>query len=293
MTRSDGAMTRGDEAMTRVDEAMTRGDEAPARASPAARIRSMTGATTRALSLALLLTVSVLGASAQERPAAQADQREVQVQLRLERGLLALDLTSYREARDRQRRIQEQVEAASTRMDEALQGESLTLGSLEALHDDLVANQAAATIARDRVEEQLRRLEDRMRRISFLEGEAGLRSQQSDPVTGRWEVTIAPQDSAAVFDLRLDGTVVSGEYEISGFFTGSFRGTYSSGRLRLERIDSRRGFDAVFEGTIDPATGRVSGSWTANELASGQPARGGWSGARVGTTPADDDEGEP
>lgn len=249
---------------------------------------------TWALSLALILAFSTFGLTAQERPAASSDQREVQVQLRLERGLLALDLSSYREARDRQRRIQAQVETSSTRMDEALQGESLTLGSLEALHDDLVATQAAATIARDRVEDQLRRLEDRMQRISFLEGELGLRSQQADPVTGRWEVTILPQDSAAVFDLRLDGTVVSGEYVISGLFTGSFRGTYSGGRLRLERIDSRRGFDAVFEGTVDAATGRVTGSWTANELASGQPARGGWSGARVGATPDDDDdEGEP
>lgn len=255
----------------------------------------MTGVTTRALSLALLLSFGsgIAASSAQERPAAVPDQREVQVQLRLERKLLALDLASYREARDRERRIRAQVEESSTRMDTALQGESLTLGSLEALHDDLVATQAAVTIAFDRVEEQLRRLEDRMRRISFLEGELGLRSVQSDPVTGRWDVRILPQDAPAVFDLRLDGTVVAGEYEIAGILRGSFRGTYSGGRVRLERIDSRGGFDAVFEGTIDAATGRVRGSWSANELASGQPARGDWSGARVGAIPSDDDEGEP
>lgn len=254
----------------------------------------MTGFTLRALSLALLVSFAGLGASAQQPSAASTDQREAQVQLRLERKLLALDLASYREARDRERRIRAQLDESAGRLDTALEGDSLTLGSLEALHDDLVATQAAATIASNRVEEQLRRLEDRMRRISFLEGEVGMRSAQADPVTGRWEVTIAPQNVPGVFDLRLDGTVVSGEYTISGFFNGSFRGTFSSGRLRLERIDSTRGFDAVFEGTIDSA-GRVTGSWTANELASGQPARGGWSGARVGRTPADDaeDEGEP
>lgn len=265
----------------------------------------MTGPIIRALPIALILSYASLAGpgttagAAQERPAASPDQREIQVQLRLERKLLALDLASYREARDRERRIRAQVEESSTRMDTALQGESLTLGSLEALHDDLVATQAAVTIAFDRVEEQLRRLEDRMRRISFLEGEIGLRSVQSDPVTGRWDIRILPQDAPAVFDLRLDGTVVSGEYEIAGILTGSFRGTYSGGRVRLERIDSRGGFDAIFEGTLDPGTGRVRGSWSANELASGQPARGDWSGARVGAIPGDDgqddedEEGEP
>jgi hypothetical protein len=61
---------------------------------------------------------------------------------------------------------------------------------------------------------------------------------------------------------------------------GSFRGTFTSGHLRLERIDGTHGFDSVFLATID-SSGRLVGSWTANELASGQPSRGDWSAART------------
>jgi hypothetical protein len=67
-----------------------------------------------------------------------------------------------------------------------------------------------------------------------------------------------------------------------GSGAGSFRGTYADNHLRLERVDARRGFDSVFLGTVDPATGRLSGTWSANDLASGQPARGDWSANRNG-----------
>ena len=217
--------------------------------------------------------------------------REVQVQLNMERKLLALDLVSYREARTREQSIRTKAQQTSERMDQALKGDSLALGTLEALHDELVADQAAAAITSQRVELQLQRLEDRLRRIAFLEGEVGARTA-ADPVSGRWQVQILPQNATAAFDLRLDGAVVAGRYQIAGGSSGSFRGTYSSNRLRLERIDARGGFDATFEGTVDPATRRIRGTWTAHDLASGQPARGDWSGVRTGDTPANS-EGEP
>lgn len=239
--------------------------------------------------LALVASLGGLAAAAQTSSTVQADRRDVESHLRLERKLLALDLASYREARQRDRQIQEQVVAAAAQLDEALDGDSLALGSLEALHDGLVATQAAARIASERVEQQLQRLEDRLRRIAFLEGELGIRAEVADPVSGRWQVVIQPQGAAAVFDLSLQGTVVSGEYQIGGVLTGSFRGTYSGGRLRLERIDSRGGFDSTFEGTVDAGAGRIRGTWTANELASGQPARGEWTGVRVGDSPAQND----
>ncbi|HEX2643136.1 MAG TPA: hypothetical protein VHU81_09100 [Thermoanaerobaculia bacterium] len=244
------------------------------------------------LALALAASSPVPGQTAvATAPAPAPEHREVQVQLDMERKLLALDLVSYREARTRERSIRTEAQQTSDRMDQALQGSSLALGALEKLHDELVADQAAAVIASQRVELQLQRLEDRLRRIAFLEGEAGGRTA-ADPVSGRWQVQILPQNATAVFDLRLDGTVVAGQYRIAGGTSGSFRGTYSSNRLRLERIDARGGFDATFEGTVDPAARRIRGTWTTNELASGQPTRGDWSGVRTGDTP-DNSEDEP
>jgi hypothetical protein len=213
--------------------------------------------------------------------AASTSTAAVQSQLQLERKLLALDLVSYRETRAREQAARTRVDEATQRLDQALGGSSLALGTLETLFDDLSAARAAAQVAAERVDWQVQRLQDRMRRISFMEGEGGgTRTARSDSVAGRWRVQIRPQNVTGVYDLRLDGTVVSGTYEV-GTSKGSLRGTFVDRNLRLERVDSKGGFDSVFLGTFDPAAQTITGSWTANELASGQPNRGEWSAARV------------
>ena len=99
-------------------------------------------------------------------------------------------------------------------------------------------------------------------------------------IAGRWQVQILPQNVSGVFDLRLDGTVVSGTYQI-GTSKGSWRGTFVDNSVHLERIDAKGGFDSIFAGTFDPATQTIRGAWTANELASGGPTRGDWTATRA------------
>src|SRR5436305_10939117 len=214
-------------------------------------------------------------------PAAAQAAAQMATDLGLERKLLALDLVSYREARAREQASRDQVTAAAQRLDQVLAGNSLALGTLETLFDDLSRSRAGALVAAERVDWQLQRLQDRLRRISFLEGEAGGRSVRTDTVAGRWQVVIQPQNATGVFELRLDGTVVSGTYQV-GATAGSLRGTFTDNRLRLDRIDAKGGFDSIFLGTYEPAAQRITGSWTANELASGQPTRGDWSATRPG-----------
>lgn len=242
----------------------------------------------------LLVLVSLAGASLSAQPAQPAPptqdtartaaSAQLQSDLQLERKLLALDLVGYREARTREQTTLQSVNQAMQSLDQALAGDSLALGTLETLFDNLSAARAASQIAAERVDWQIQRLQDRMRRISFLEGEAGGRSLRNESVAGRWTVQILPQNLTGTFDLRLDGAVVSGTYTVQGGASGSLRGTSVDNRLRLERIDSKGGFDSVFLGTFDPATQRITGSWTANELASGQPSRGDWSAVRAGAT---------
>jgi hypothetical protein len=240
-----------------------------------------------------VLALSVLAAEAQEtqasRSAASAASAQIETDLRLERKLLALDLAAYREARATEQRTRDQVAQVAALLDQALTGTSLALGSLEDVHLELSSARAASQVAADRMEWQLQRIEDRLRRIGFLEGEAGGRAaaEPRDPITGRWRVIILPQKQTGTFDLTLNGTLVAGSYTLTGGVltggnSGSFRGTYADNHLRLERVDARRGFDSIYLGTVDPATGRLSGSWTANDLASGQPARGDWSATREG-----------
>lgn len=229
-----------------------------------------------------LLAAGTLPAQTAQEPSRPAAPAQLQSDLQLERKLLALDLVGYREARTREQSTLQAVGEAMQQLDQALAGDSLALGTLETLFDNLSVARAASQIAAERVDWQIQRLQDRMRRISFLEGEAGGRSLRNDSIAGRWQVQILPQNLSGTFDLRLDGTVVSGNYAVQGGASGSLRGTFVDNRLRLERIDSRGGFDSIFLGTFDPATGRIAGSWTANELASGQPSRGDWSAVRAG-----------
>ncbi len=242
----------------------------------------------------LILALSAWFVSAQEsnpQTAVSAASAQIATDLRLERKLLALDLASYREARTVEQRTRDQVGQAAAKLDQALTGDSVALGTLESVHLELSSARAASQIAADRVEWQLQRIEDRLRRIGFLESESGVRAANiadtpRDPLTGHWSVVVLPQNQVGSFDLVLNGTLVSGSYTLSGAnlgtATGSFRGTYADTHLRLERVDARRGFDSVFLGTVDPATGRLSGTWSANDLASGQPARGDWSAVREG-----------
>ncbi|HEX6862343.1 MAG TPA: hypothetical protein VF414_05980 [Thermoanaerobaculia bacterium] len=235
----------------------------------------------------LLLTLLAAAFAAAQETATTRNAASIQIEtdLRLERKLLALDLAAYREARALEIRTRDQLTTVTGRVDQALAASTVALGTLENVHMELSSARAASQIAADRVEWQIQRLEDRLRRIGFLEGEAGRPGTPTDPVSGTWQVTVRPQNQTGTWVLTLNGTLVTGSYRMSGggaAAAGSFRGTYTDNRLRLERVDATRGFDSVFLGSVDPATGRLSGSWTAQDLASGQPAQGDWSAVRNG-----------
>jgi hypothetical protein len=235
----------------------------------------------RTLAVMMLVSLGFSGAPTASQETSAPARAQIETELRLERKLLALDLAAYREARGRERTTRDRVTEVTGRMDETLGGDSLALGTLETLHDELASAREAARTASDRVDGSILRLQDRLRRIGFLEGEiqgGGPAVPRPDAVTGRWRAQILPLNQTATFDLRLDGTVVTGTYQIDGGSSGSFRGTYANNEIRLERVDTRLGFDSVFRGTV--GTGRMAGTWEANELASGRPNRGEWTAVR-------------
>lgn len=199
-------------------------------------------------------------------------------ELRLEQRLLSLDLVAYKETRQREGLARQRVTEALGRLDQALAADAVSLGTLEGLQDELAVARAAAHAAEDKLNSQLERLGERLRRIALLTGDTGTTPLRNDPLTGRWRVTIQPQNLTATFDLRLDGTLVSGSYLVNGVSSGSFRGTLANGNLRMQRIDANGGFDSVWEGIL--ANGRINGTWMANELVTGQPNRGAWTAVR-------------
>ena len=166
------------------------------------------------------------------------------------------------------------------------QREGETVDSLR-LRDEQIREVEADMLAALSKSQQLRRsmLENRtmlaaidaeVQRLAAAVGEA------EEPLNGTWRLVMESGQDGLVF-LQQQGTLVSGTYALSGGFIGSLRGTFVSGKVRLERIDSQIGFAAIFYGRL---VGRgqnptLQGNWEATQLASGLPSRGGWTARKV------------
>jgi hypothetical protein len=203
----------------------------------------------------------------------------------IEKRLLANDLANLAT-------IQEQLRAASDRLlrlgDDLLraQKDGEDLGSFTARSTDLRhaeaevaslvggAQQLRSTIGARRA--YLEQVQSEIRRME----EASQANE--DELSGRWMVTIEPGEMKGTFDLRLDGTLVTGVYQLSGGWRGSLRGTLIGGDIHLERIDAQQGFVAVYSGRLVQRGNekRLEGTWEATNLAAGMPGSGTWVGRR-------------
>ena len=102
------------------------------------------------------------------------------------------------------------------------------------------------------------------------------------PLSGAWQLTVEPGQEGVAY-IQQQGTLVTGTYSLSGGFSGSFRGTFVAGKVRLERIDSQFGFAAIFYGRLvgRGPNARLQGNWEATQLASGLPSMGSWTATRI------------
>ncbi len=107
--------------------------------------------------------------------------------------------------------------------------------------------------------------------------------RSGDPLTGRWRVNVEPGGLEGIWELRLEGTLVSGIYQLSGGWFGSLRGTLVGDKVRLERIDSELGFSAIFYGRLlrSDSPARLQGTWEGTNLAAGLPTGGTWVGELI------------
>ncbi|HTQ79305.1 MAG TPA: hypothetical protein VMM92_04870 [Thermoanaerobaculia bacterium] len=204
----------------------------------------------------------------------------IEAEIRLERRLLARDITAYTQARAAEQRERGRYDVAASRLDQLVTGGNLTIAGFENLENEVRNAAESARAASDRVGELRERASERLRRIGALQEELAGRPANRDPLSGRWRVRLGPGDRAGTFDLRLRGTLVSGTFSLDDGPSGSLTGTFVDGTLTLHRVDSRAGFDVTYVGGLDAAAGRISGSWQGTELANGNPTSGGWTAAR-------------
>lgn len=231
---------------------------------------------------AALFPVTVVWAQ-EAAPAASAASTQIQTELQLERKLLALDLVSYRENRTKEQTARDRVSTAMQRLDQALAGDSLALGTLESLFAELSTARASAASAAEQMDWQVRSLQERMRRISFLEGEVGGRGIRESGIAGRWQLLISPTSQTGTLNLQLSGTAISGTYTLQGESSGSVRGNIVGNRIQLDLLDAAGNVRSTYTGAYDPPSQRMAGTWLATELAGGRPAQGAWSATRPAT----------
>jgi hypothetical protein len=153
--------------------------------------------------------------------------------------------------------------------------------------EDLIRREDALSAAEQDVRSLLdrrrilaERVLDRRRRVAMLEGETQAKRQPGDVLNGRWTVLVDPGEQRGTFRLTLQGAIVSGEYTLEGGYTGSLRGTLVNDRLRLERVDSTLGFNAIFYGRLSQDGREIVGTWEATTLGTGEAGSGRWRAAR-------------
>ena len=196
-----------------------------------------------------------------------------------ERRRLAADATRLADISRRLDAALSQLASASRAVSDAV-GRTDTGADETARREELVADvEQDVRSLLDKRRLLVDRIVDRKRSIAMLESEVATR-KAADAVSGRWTVTIEPGEQRGMFRFALDGTIVSGEYTLEGGYSGSLRGTLINDRLRVERVDSKLGFTAVYIGRVARDGSTIGGTWEATTFGTGGPGSGRWSAVR-------------
>jgi hypothetical protein len=89
-----------------------------------------------------------------------------------------------------------------------------------------------------------------------------------------------PVSQKGVFDLKQEGTIVSGTYSLEGGWTGSLTGTLVGRKVHLVRIDSKLGRSMEFEGFLATDGDTIRGTWQSYDLSNDLQPSGQWSAMR-------------
>ncbi len=224
-----------------------------------------------ALGLAVLAGSGVLAA-------ADAASEATRAELARERRRLSTDLKSLSE-------VTRRLETSAAQLSSSVRAVADAAARGDAPEDLTRRDEAVAVVEQevrtllDRRRILADRLVERRRTIAALEADLSGR-KATDPLSGRWSVLIDPGEQKGVFSLSLNGTIVSGEYTLEGGFSGSLRGTLVNDRLRLERVDSRLGFSAIYYGRLVRDAATMSGTWETTTFGTGSPESGAWKATR-------------
>jgi hypothetical protein len=140
----------------------------------------------------------------------------------------------------------------------------------------------AGILAEERV--LVERIRERGRRVALLEQQAASletrREVAAGPLSGPWEVVLMPQRLRGRFSLEQTGTLVTGTYVLDGGWSGSLQGTLVNRKVYLQRIDSKLGHSADYEGYLSVEGDRIRGTWSSYDVTAQGGSTGEWSAVR-------------
>jgi hypothetical protein len=248
---------------------------------------------TRALLVLAIAVLSFHASGATSR--GEAALESLSVTLDVERKARLGDIDELERVTDQLGRASDVAVQRRARLLELVRASSPDRADVVASEDGVADAEARVRTLETRRSAVVTRFIERTRRIASLVEELarrrGATRGEADPVSGRWAISIDPGKVTGFYRLRLDGTLISGDYVLAGGFKGSLRGTYVGDRITLQRIDSENGFDATFYGKLVPSLKRITGSWEATAIAPAiGPSAGTWAAAWAPET--DENSGE-
>lgn len=238
----------------------------------------------RTLCLALLVSLaSVL--------AAQTLLEVLEAKYEIESRLFDAELARYGEARLGEVDAHRKLRSSSDAVDRALRNRSSRMDLLTRLEGEVSQARELAYSASRELAAQRRQLYRRMNLLAELDveirAERGKQLVEPSRLDGFWELDFEPTGEVGLLRLRVEGTLITGTYRLSGPRSGSVRGTLADNKVDLERIDNANGFDSVLEGDFNPATRQIRGQWTAVDLSGGRLGGGTWSARKL--SPAEEE----
>jgi hypothetical protein len=203
----------------------------------------------------------------------------IRADLSRERRRLTTDSRALADTTRRLESAASELASAARAVSEAASRNDVGVEEVARREDLLSASEQEVRSLLDRRRILAERVIERRRSIALLEADL-LTKKAPDGLTGKWSVLLEPGEQKGVFRIRLDGTIVAGEYMLEGGDTGSLRGTLVNGRLRVERVDSKKGFSTVYFGSLARDGQSIAGTWESTTFGTGGPGSGRWRAVR-------------
>jgi hypothetical protein len=209
----------------------------------------------------------------------------LRVNLEMETRLLGVEMEQYLRLEDRRLQLALRLETLYDELNQLMQEPDATPEEeLAAKESEIGAAEHEETDVRLRLRDARLRIRKGRERIKFLQ--ARLESfedampQATESLTGSWEVTYMPSGDKGFFRIEQNGTLLGGEYVLEGGWKGSLQGTFVSGKVFLQRIDSRLGRSSTIEGYLSSDGKTIKGSWQNFDLTGPGPSSGAWTATK-------------